>query len=79
MKEFFLDLLNILFPPKPLGVLDVTSRQYFERLERTRLPFRPFNEYVGRVVPDSLKEGPAPPPPPPPGTREQRRLSLESC
>lgn len=79
VKELFEALLARLFPPDPLGALDVTSRQYHDRLERANLPYRQFNTYVGRIVPGSLKEGPAPPPPPKPGTRESRRYIAEQA
>lgn len=79
MRLFFERLLARLFPPEPLGVLDETSQQYRDRLERANLPYRTFNEYVGRVVPGSTKEGPAPPPEPPRGTREARREMLNEA
>lgn len=73
LQKLMAALLTRLFPPEPVNcLLDASSRQYFDRLERTKLPYRQFNETVGRVVPGSKKEGEAAPPPPPKGTRASR-------
>ncbi|VVB51607.1 Uncharacterised protein [uncultured archaeon] len=70
-------LFSLLNPPEVIGSrLDRTSWNYYQRLERANLPYRTFNETVGRTVPGSIKEGQAAPPAPPKGTRASREAQL---